>query len=48
MEMKQLLKIKKGSADLLLEWIKKYAPDEEYADLLDDVENNTRKNLKIR
>jgi len=46
--MKQLLKIKKGSADILLKWIKKYAHDEEYADLLDDAENNTRKNLKIR
>lgn len=45
MQVEQLLK--KGNAALLLEWIEKYA-DEEYASLLDETEEITRKNLNLR
>jgi predicted nucleic acid-binding protein len=45
MKIEQLLKSE--NAALLLEWIEKCTPDEEYASLLDAAEENTRKKKEV-
>lgn len=38
----------RGSAELLLEWVEKHAPDEEFANLVEEAEKETRKKLRLR